>query len=189
MFILQAPASPAHTLDKFLPQRLQDEAAAATALRQATAKTSERRDDVSRVSSPSVPVSTTASASSDAATSLSEAPAPSVPPAVERAVSNSSSQPYITPMPTPANLTNGAANQRAQDKINGHGNNGQIADAGGKKALVGQIAQKSNGMGMSSTDEDDVDDLEAPSSFCCPITTVTPDALCLLCLFNFGNCI
>lgn len=170
ILLLQAPASPAHTLDRFLPQRLQDEAAAASSAREAAAA-AVKPEKQTRMSSPTPQLPTA---------SLLPAAEPPTTPYVSQA-----SQPYVTPMPPSAKLN-------SQASLFQNAENGGREHAKRKKhqidipADVGQgdgTVQVEHGLDLLKLDdlENNDDDLEAPSSFCCPITTVSLWWLCCCC--------
>lgn len=171
--LLQAPASPAHTLDRFLPQRLQDEAAAASSAREAAAA-AVKPEKQTRVSSPTPQLPT--------ASLLPAAEPPSTP------YTTQASQPYVTPMPP-------SAKPNSQASLFQNAENGGREHAKRKKhqidipADVGQgegTAQVERGLDLLKLDdlENDDDDLEAPSSFCCPITTVSLWWICCCCCYH-----
>ncbi len=166
--LLQAQA---HTMDTYLPQRLQDEAAATSLAREAAAAAAARKPAKQpRVSSPTSTLSNASQATG------SQAPKAAAPVGLH---ATQASQPYVTPMPvsvksgSQASLLRGV--QQEPPKAFKHPIE-STADIGQGQSVV-QLEQ-----GLEVLDlNDDEEDLEAPSSFCCPITTVRFPLL-LLCL-------
>jgi hypothetical protein len=166
--VLQAQAL---TMDTYLPQRLQDEAAAASLAREAAAAAAAPKPAKQpRVSSPTSTLSNASQATG------SQAPKAAAPVAQ---YATQASQPYVTPMPvsvkssSQANLVRDV--QQEPPKAYKHPIE-STADIGQGESVV-QLEQ-----GLDVLDlNDDGEDLEAPSSFCCPITTVrfSPLLLCL----------
>jgi len=178
---LQAQSSPAHTMDRYLPQRLQEEAAAASSAREAreaaaAAAKPEKNQSALRMSSPTV--------SSPRLSFLNESQGP----AVVSVPMPLTSQPYVIPMPTSVKPNGQQASTLNDDRKAGSGGHEHskgfkhpiesTADIG-QGDSVGQIEQGLDLLNLSNLNSEE-DDLEAPSSFCCPITTVSH--LCPVCL-------
>lgn len=170
--LLQAQSSPAHTLDRYLPQQLQEEAAAAAAAQETTAAKTEKHKDK--------PTAVKAQVQKERAVAPQSRPSPVAlpPPYVGKPVTSApaNSQSYITPMPI------GIKAKRAvlQQEVNGDGTKGVAK--GHKSPIessedIGRIEQGMEFLNMDGVEREADDDLEAPSSFCCPITTV---GLCIL---------
>lgn len=182
--LLQAQSSPAHTMDRFLPKKLQDAAAAATAARAKSAgsagmsesqkdspnagpadKTKERATATAQPSRPDPVASTTLLAK------IESLAAPQV------------SRPYFTPMPAeikPAGITPKRAILQQDYEVNsgGGGLGLGLSPQGYKHPIeatgdLEQIEQGLEFLGIDGADRGGDDDLDAPSSFCCPITTVS----------------
>ena len=181
--LLQAQA---HTMDTYLPQRLQDEAAATSLAREAAAAAAAAKPAKQpRVSSPTITLSNASQATG------SQAPKAAVPVAL---YATQASQPYVTPMPVTVKSSSQANFprdvQQEPPKAYKHPIE-STADIGQGESVV-QLEQ-----GLDVLDlNDDEEDLEAPSSFCCPITTVRfpPLLLCLsmqccVCCFSQLQCL
>lgn len=156
-----AQQAQAHTMDTYLPQRLQDEAAATSLAREAAAAAAAAKPAKQpRVSSPTITLSNASQASG------SQAPKAAVPVAL---YATQASQPYVTPMPVTVKSSSQANFprdvQQEPPKAYKHPIE-STADIGQGESVV-QLEQ-----GLDVLDlNDDEEDLEAPSSFCCPITT------------------
>ena len=168
--LLQAQA---HTMDTYLPQRLQDEAAATSLAREAAAAAAAPKPAKQpRVSSPTSTLSNASQATG------SQAPKAAAPVAQ---YASQASQPYVTPMPVSVKSTSQAGRHPLRDvqqephKAYKHPIE-STADIGQGES----VAQLEQGLEVLDLNDDE-EDLEAPSSFCCPITTVR-FSLLLLCL-------
>ena len=148
-------------MDKFLPQRLQDEAAAAIASKQAAATnvSHESRENASHAPPPPPPVTSTASTSLDAPIGMFRAllqPEASA----KKPVPNPSNQSYITPMPNDATQGTQPSKDTSQDKqLNGHGIDIKGNGVHGTKAADGKPAQNGEAANADAEDRDYVDDL------------------------------
>lgn len=166
-----AQQAQAHTMDKYLPQSLQDEAAASSSAREAAAADAKPHKPQTIQHVPLPPVPTPISPVSCQPMVPKTTPAISLP--------SQLGQPYITPMPVNTNSLKQQATAPSQ--------NGWTAEAGKSEQAQGfkrpiestadvglshSIGQIEKGLDMLRIDGvDGDDDLEAPSSFCCPITT------------------
>ena len=164
--MLQAQSSPAHTLDRYLPQKLQEQAAAAAAAQETITAKSEKRIDR--------PAADKGQVQKERAPQSRPSPVALPPPYVGKPATSAppNSQSYITPMPTGIN----AKHAVLQQEVNGNGT--QWAAKGHKFPIessedIGHIEQGMEFLNMDGVEREADDDLEAPSSFCCPITTVS----------------
>ena len=171
--VLSPLQAQAHTMDKYLPQSLQDEAAASSSAREAAAADAKPHKPQTIQHVPLPPVPTPISPVSCQPMVPKTTPAISLP--------SQLGQPYITPMPVNTNSLKQQATAPSQ--------NGWTAEAGKSEQAQGfkrpiestadvglshSIGQIEKGLDMLRIDGvDGDDDLEAPSSFCCPITTVS----------------
>lgn len=184
--LLQAQSSPAHTMDRFLPQKLQEAAAAATAARAkaaGTAAKSELQQESSAAGEADNNPGIFANFARDTALPSRPSPvaSPSTLPKHASVAAPQFSRPYYTPMPVdikPAGIKPKRAILQQDHEVNsskvglGIPSNGylppiEITDD------IGQIEEGMEFLAVGGTDRADDDDLEAPSSFCCPITTVS----------------
>ncbi len=161
----------AHTMDTYLPQRLQDEAAAASLAREtAAAAAAPKPAKQPRVSSPTSTLPNASQANG------SQAPKAATPVAQ---YATQASQPYVTPMPVSVKYSSqvGPLRDVQQEPPKTYKHPIESTADIGQGESVAQLEQ-----GLEVLDlNDDEEDLEAPSSFCCPITTVC-FSLLLLCL-------
>ena len=163
--LLQAQA---HTMDTYLPQRLQDEAAATSLAREAAAAAAAPKPAKQpRVSSPTSILSNASQATG------SQAPKAAAPVAQ---YATQASQPYVTPMPVSVKSTSQAGPLRGVQQQPPKAYKHPIEST----ADIGQgqsVAQLEQGLEVLDLNDDE-EDLEAPSSFCCPITTVRFSLCC-----------
>lgn len=186
--LLQAQSSPAHTMDRFLPKSLQEAAAAATAARAKTAGTS-----TAAKLEPQQQSSTAGKADKSPgilaniamATAMPSRPSPVASPSTFP--KNSSvgapqvSRPYHTPLPAevkPVGIKPKRAILQQDPEVHSTGGGLGLRANGYKHPIettddIGQIQEGMEFLTVGGTDRADDDDLEAPSSFCCPITTVS----------------
>ena len=152
----------AHTMDTYLPQRLQDEAAAASLAREtAAAAAAPKPAKQPRVSSPTSTLPNASQANG------SQAPKAATPVAQ---YATQASQPYVTPMPVSVKYSSqvGPLRDVQQEPPKAYKHPIESTADIGQGESVAQLEQ-----GLEVLDSnDDEEDLEAPSSFCCPITTV-----------------
>lgn len=174
--LLQAQSSPAHTMDRFLPKKLQEAAAAATAAKAKAAGTAGK---------PEQQQATFAAGNADKYIERAAVPPPPSRPSPvaspttlfnELPTAVPVSRPYITPMP--AGIKPRRAILQQDEGVNG--SVGQVQSKGHNPPLgtfndLGQIEieQGMDFLHIDGPDRDGIDDLDAPSSFCCPITTVS----------------
>ena len=170
-------------MDVFLPQKLQDAAAAAAAARAKAAGPAVKLEPQQERSSAGK-----ADKFKERATAPHSRPSPVASPT--RFVNAPVAAPpvshsYITPMPAdikPAGIKPKRAILQQDQGVNSNG--GQVPRNGYKHPIettddIGRIEQGMEYLAMGGTDRDGDDDLDAPSSFCCPITTVS--ALTIAC--------
>lgn len=174
---LQPQSSPALTMDRYLPQKLQDEAAAAMAARQAAAAQNYQENPTA--ARPERPPAAKPERHQERGIALQSRPSsvPTPPPHVAMPIlaPAPATQPYITPMPT------GIKPKRSSISQQNAGQDSRTAQASAKAYKqpieggvdIGQVQQGMEGLAIDGAGRDGDDDLEAPSSFCCPITTVS----------------
>jgi len=169
-FAVNLSQAQAHTMDTYLPKRLQDEAAATSLAREAAAAAAPKPAKQPRVSSPTSTLSNASHATGP------QAPKAAGPIAL---YATQASQPYVTPMPVSVKSGSQASLlrdvQQEPPKAYKHPIE-STADIGQGESVV-QLEQGLDVLDLNDGEED----LEAPSSFCCPITTVR-FSLFLLCL-------
>lgn len=167
--LLQAQSSPAHTMDRFLPQKLQEAAAAATAAKARAAGTAAKPEPQQAKF-----VAAKADKNKERAAGPPSRPSPVASPTKpfkEPIATAPVSRPYITPMPA------GIKPRRAilQQDEGANGIMGQVLSKGNNPTpgIIDEFGQVEQGMEFLNMDAPLPDDLDAPSSFCCPITTVS----------------
>ena len=159
-------------MDRFLPKKLQEAAAAATAARAKTAGTADRNPG-NIFGNIAMTGALPSRASPVASPNTLPKNAPVAAPQISR--------PYYTPMPAdikPAGIKPKRAILQQDAEVNSTGGGLGIPASGYKQPIkttddIGQIQEGMEFLAVSGTDRADDDDLEAPSSFCCPITTVS----------------
>ncbi|KAL3146353.1 hypothetical protein ABBQ32_003043 [Trebouxia sp. C0010 RCD-2024] len=163
----QAQSSPAHTMDRFLPQKLQEAAAAATAAKARAAGTAAKPEPQQAKF-----VAAKADKNKERAAGPPSRPSPVASPTKpfkEPIATAPVSRPYITPMPA------GIKPRRAilQQDEGANGIMGQVLSKGNNPTpgIIDEFGQVEQGMEFLNMDAPLPDDLDAPSSFCCPITT------------------
>ena len=184
--LLQAQSSPAHTMDRFLPQKLQEAAAAATAARAKAAGTAAKLEPQQESSTAGKADKTPGFFAKMATTGVlpsraSPVASPSTFPKNAPVAAPQVSRPYYTPMPAdikPAGIKPKRAILQQDSEVNSIGGGLGIPANGHKHPIettdhTGQIQEGMEFLAVGGTDRADDDDLEAPSSFCCPITTVS----------------
>ena len=155
-------------MDRFLPQKLQEAAAAATAAKAKAAGTAGKPEQ----QQPKFAAPKTDKNKERVAVPPSR-PSPAASPTVpfkEPVAAAPVSRPYITPMP--AGIKPRRAILQQDEAVNGIV--GQVVTKGQSPppGIIDEFGQIEQGMEFLNMDGPLPDDLDAPSSFCCPITTV-----------------
>ena len=172
-------------MDRFLPKKLQEAAAAATAARAKTAGTAANLEPQQESSAAGKADKNPLFAHLARATAQPSRPSPVVSPnTLPKNVPVAApqlSRPYYTPMPAdikPAGIKPKRAILQQDHEVNstwgglGVSPNGYMPPTESTDD-IGQIEEGMEFLDVGGNDRADDDDLEAPSSFCCPITTVS----------------
>lgn len=156
-------------MDRFLPQKLQEAAAAATAAKaKATGTAAKPEPQQAKF------VAAKADKTKERAAVPPSRPSPVASPTKpfkEPVAASPVSRPYITPMP--AGIKPRRAILQQDEGVNGIV--GQVLSKGNNPppGIIDDFGQIEQGMEFLNMDGPLPDDLDAPSSFCCPITTVS----------------
>ena len=169
-------------MDRFLPKNLQEAAAAATAARAKTAATStaaklepQQQSFTAGKADKSPGIFANIAMASATPSRPSPVASPTTFPKKAPVAAPQDSRPYYTPMPA---IKPKRAILQQGSEVNSTGGGLGIHANGYKHPIettddIGQIREGVEFLTVGGTDRADDDDLEAPSSFCCPITTVS----------------